>query len=366
MYGAMRGDGRARARLLGRVGRRLSVRRALAVTACLGGGVVATPCIAAQFCVASPAQLAAALDTAEGNAQNDAIRIVAGNYDVVTPMQFFSDEANALVVSGGWNAGCTLKNGGATVFDGGSLTRILYLYSSAASAMTVSDLGFNSGRISAGSNSGAGQSVQTSGDVTIERNTFVDNESSYSAGGFFAGAGGTLTFRNNLAIANAAPFIGAGELICNGAAANVTGNTIVGNAASQADGNGGLHVGGGAHFVVSNNIVHDNVNGDFRNQGVGGATLVRNDIGVHSGDPIGGDSAGNFDVAPGFAPGFLNLHLASWSPLVNAGTDSPPGGLGIYDADGEPRLLGAHVDIGAYETDVLFHSGTDPRPATWP
>lgn len=345
-------------------GQRPARRMLLSCAACAVG--ITTPCIAAQFCAANPTQLAAALDNAEANAQNDDIRIVAGAHDLTVPMQFFSGEANSLVVSGGWNAGCTLKDGGLTVLDGGDLVRIMYLYSSAASAVTVSDLTFNSGHIGAGSNVGAGLSVQTTGNVTIERNAFVGNQSSYSAGGFFAGAGGTLVFRNNLALGNGAPYIGAGELICNGPSAYVTGNTIIGNTATNADGNGGLHVGGGAQFTLANNIIRSNSNWDLGNQALGGATLVRNDIGPHNGLPIAPDSADNVDIDPEFAPGFLDLHLAGWSPLVNAGADSPPGGIGIHDADGEPRLQGAHVDIGAYESDVLFYSGTDPRPATWP
>lgn len=339
-------------------------RRLVARLACVGLTTQITPSIAAQSCTSSPAQIAAALAAAEANAEDDDIRIVAGSHVLTTPLQFSTAETNSIVVSGGWNAGCTLKNGGSTVLDGGSAVRILRLYSSVASAMTVTDLGFNAGRISAGSNSGAGLSVQTSGSITIERNTFVGNQSSYSTGGLYAGSAGPLTVRNNLLLGNSAPFIGAAQLICNGASASVTGNTIVGNIATEADANGGLHVGGGAHFTLGNNIIRMNSATDLTLQA--GSLLLHNDVGALVGmDPDAG-STGNLDVDPGFAAGFLNLHLAADSPLVNAGFDSLPGGLGIYDAGGEPRRQGGAVDIGAYETDVLFYSGVEVRPPTWP
>ncbi len=44
-----------------------------------------------------------------------------------------------------------------------------------------------------------------------------------------------------------------------------------------------------------------------------------------------------------------DFHLAPGSPAIDAGEDAPPDGLGSHDLDGDPRVLGAHVDVGAYE-----------------
>ncbi len=44
-----------------------------------------------------------------------------------------------------------------------------------------------------------------------------------------------------------------------------------------------------------------------------------------------------------------DYRLLAGSPAINAGNNDPPGGLGDFDLDGEDRLFGSAVDIGAYE-----------------
>ena len=60
-----------------------------------------------------------------------------------------------------------------------------------------------------------------------------------------------------------------------------------------------------------------------------------------------------------FGPTYWDCHLRSRSPALNAGDNSPPGGLGPTDADGNPRVLGGVVDVGAYEGvfTLLFEDG---------
>ncbi len=70
-------------------------------------------------------------------------------------------------------------------------------------------------------------------------------------------------------------------------------------------------------------------------------------------------SQNNLNVDPRFVfPGGGDFHLLSGSPAIDAGLDMLPGGLPATDVEGNPRLNGTHVDIGAYEygplTDRIF------------
>jgi hypothetical protein len=67
---------------------------------------------------------------------------------------------------------------------------------------------------------------------------------------------------------------------------------------------------------------------------------------------------GNMDMAPVFADAANgDYHLTAGSPCVNAGTNSAPQ-LPATDLDGDPRIAGGRVDMGAYE-----FSNTDYHPA---
>lgn len=64
--------------------------------------------------------------------------------------------------------------------------------------------------------------------------------------------------------------------------------------------------------------------------------------------------------------GFRDLHLQAGSPLLDAGTSAPPGGLPPLDADGNPRVAGAGPDLGAYEFAGPFPSTTSTTTTTVP
>jgi hypothetical protein len=74
---------------------------------------------------------------------------------------------------------------------------------------------------------------------------------------------------------------------------------------------------------------------------------------------------GELSVDPQFEDcGFacLDLTLGPASPLVDAGLDAilEDLGPGAVDLNGLPRLLGPHIDIGAYENEMLFVDGFGP------
>ena len=143
----------------------------------------------------------------------------------------------------------------------------------------------------------------------------------------------------------------------------VISNTIIGNRSDSATSAGGLRIGGGAHYTLSNNIVWSNTAGGAADLKTDSShTRLHNDIGTSSGQPGDAASAGNVSAEPQFKPcGFLclSISLARSSPLVDTGINSAPGGLSTSDIFGKPRIIAATVDIGAHELDELLVDGFD-------
>jgi uncharacterized repeat protein (TIGR01451 family) len=67
----------------------------------------------------------------------------------------------------------------------------------------------------------------------------------------------------------------------------------------------------------------------------------------------------NISVDPQFAdPANYDLHVLGTSPVIDAG-NSLVADLPLYDMDGDPRILGAAVDIGADETTTAYQISID-------
>jgi hypothetical protein len=93
----------------------------------------------------------------------------------------------------------------------------------------------------------------------------------------------------------------------------------------------GVQIGSSATILAfSHNDVFGNTNADYVDY------TPPSDMGNISLDPLFNDRANG------------NFHLLSGSPCIDAGDDSAVAG-GSTDLDGRPRILGARVDIGAYE-----------------
>ena len=81
-------------------------------------------------------------------------------------------------------------------------------------------------------------------------------------------------------------------------------------------------------------------------------TLSANDIAVMEAPATWpAPDATNIDADPGFVSA-EDLHLTESSPCRDAGDGSHPA-LGPADIDGEERVIGAGVDIGADEYDQV-------------
>jgi hypothetical protein len=169
------------------------------------------------------------------------------------------------------------------------------------------------------------------------------------------GAGGNTTVRNNLIVGNAGP--GPGVTVSNGTGSEpsyVYNNTIVGNASPSGDAAVGVSDNAGTPSQAVNNIVAFNASGvyaptataaTFRNNCVFGNAFEN----YHFTELTG--QSGNISADPLFAStAYGDYHIQPSSPCMDAGDDFVPL-PGETDLDGQPRVQGARVDIGADESD---------------
>ncbi len=338
-----------------------------AITAGLAA-LLAGPAAAAIHCVDTPAELYVAISAAEANGEDDEIHFVGGSYAPTTmAFHFQSTEPHAITFRGGYDGACLHMLGEQTTIDGEQSRRGLFILNPNGD-VAVEDLTFTRG-LSTNNRGGGLFASSESGDIRIDRNVFLANRADdFGGAARVSTETGTLRVRGNLAFANSAANIGAFELLQVEGEAHVTGNTIVYNSSEGDFMPGGLWIGGGAHFVVSNNIVWDNLPenpGPFANDftsAAGSHSRYANDIGVVSDSSVADEVVGELDVDPQFADcGFLciGFELERGSPLVDAGVDDPAGGMTAIDLARKPRTIGPHVDIGAYENDLLFADGFD-------
>ncbi|MEO5625050.1 MAG: hypothetical protein ABIQ70_03445, partial [Dokdonella sp.] len=304
---------------------------------------------AARACISNSAQLALVLAAAQGNGEDDRIYLETGNYLLGGELQYVApaSETYNLTISGGYAAGsdCFVRSTAASsVLDGQSSVRPLYI--SAHGRVNISNLTFQNGKPT----QSAGGALSLSGPfLDVESNVFVNNGSSpgNSVGAVYM-ASQVIVLTSNVFLANSGTAAGAVYLV-NDWLADVNNNTFIANTLIGG-GLGALYVTGSGHYNLSNNILWNNDGADVYDQS-GAVDYWHNDIGVKGGlAPL--SETGDFSVAPQFE-GFLSLRPAPASLLVNGGIDSPLGGIGATDAGGGTRRIGQHVDIGAYESDVL-------------
>ncbi|HEY3268715.1 MAG TPA: choice-of-anchor Q domain-containing protein [Armatimonadota bacterium] len=233
--------------------------------------------------------------------------------------------------------------------------------------------------IEANAVTGSTQSAISVTGPAIVRNNAVYGNGSVDAGGIAVGAGaqvlgnsvhnnsgaytggisctGTAVIANNLVYANAAVSANTGSdsirliggILCGGGSPTVANNTIVANAGQDA---GGIGVVGSSPTVV-NNIIAYNSSSLFT---MNGAPALRNNCLYGNAASAVSDSAiaganGNIGAEPRFAAmGQGNFHIQAASPCRDAGYSAAVS-AGDLDMDGQPRLQGPAVDMGADESD---------------
>jgi hypothetical protein len=330
------------------------------MVAIAGCAIVPATAQAALFCVNSQSSIQTALNSAGTNGQDDEIDIVAGTYALTGGLAFSSGQANNITVFGGFNADCSHFTGAETILNGQGASKPLFIANFNGN-IHVEGLTFVNG-LSTNNRGGGLCVVSTSGDIRIDLNRFLANRADDYAGALFAYTdSGSLRIRNNLVVANSGAVIGGMELTQGSGEASVEGNTIVGNTSDTALVAVGLRIESGAHYTLSNNIIWNNGSGGDFGSGGSGHSRIANDIGLIQSGTFADLVQNEQSTDPQFAPcgGFLCLsfELERTSPLVDAGSDTPVGGTTTNDLAGKFRKIGAHVDIGAYENDLIFANG---------
>jgi hypothetical protein len=322
---------------------------------------------AAVFCVGSATQLQDALSSAASNGQDDLIKIRAGYYALGEPFEYLATEPNNLFLIGGYDVGCNVADAAAaTTFDGQDGSGLLLLDAEgpadASTTIALVNLTWQNGIDYAFFTSQFAPVLVslTGAKLLIERNQFRGNSSTETACSILLESSTSVTVSNSLFTGNAASAAGASPVCANASDPGATyagyfhSNTVTGNSGpDQLIAYSGVKLGGAHTWSVANNILYDNSSVDL---GVNApAELRNNDIGVkYVAMGVSATSSGDVSVDPGFVSG-SNFHLHSDSAIVNAGPASVPGGLGLDDLEGNPRIVGKGVDIGAYENqDAIF------------
>ncbi len=249
----------------------------------------------------------------------------------------------------------------ATVIDCENSGRGFYFHSGEGSDSVVAGLTITNGHASEG---GGIYSVNSS--PTIDRCVMVGNLASYRGGGLYLHAGRpTIT---NCKITDNSAGEGGGM---HAAFSNfkIADSMVTGNVATQgtyANYGGGISCSGPAAPQITNCTITGNTarNGAGLNESHGSTpNVVQCIVFGNQGSEIYGDHSVSYSNVEGGYPGegnvtadplFVNsaggdYHLSPASPCIDAGDSEFLPALGETDFDGEPRVMGARVDMGADE-----------------
>jgi len=203
----------------------------------------------------------------------------------------------------------------------------------------------------------------TAGDVSLTNNTIAGTTATNNYGGvrarsFGSTASGIITLINNTITGNTAGGYYGGVFTYSYSSSSTAGditltnNTVTGNTATN-------DCGGVCIYMDSNTInFYNNISwgntaamgsgDDIYLNGTGTTNGYNNDYSDLSGT-WSGESGYNINLDPLFVnPGAGDYHLSFASPCINMGTNSATG-IPSNDFEGDPRIIGGTVDIGADE-----------------
>ncbi|MDH7482541.1 MAG: right-handed parallel beta-helix repeat-containing protein, partial [Armatimonadota bacterium] len=184
----------------------------------------------------------------------------------------------------------------------------------------------------------------------ISNNTIIANNASYG-GGICCSSSSPIIYNNaivgNSSSASSSSY-GGGIYCSSSSSPTIYNNTIVGNSATYG---GGIYCASPSSAIISNNIVAFNSSGIYNSSG--SPTLRNNCVYNPNGYNYSGVSPGTGDIQvdPKLCSlEYGNFHIKLDSPCIDAG-DSSVVQPGWVDIDGQARIQGVSVDIGADESD---------------
>jgi hypothetical protein len=200
---------------------------------------------------------------------------------------------------------------------------------------------------------------------------FAGNSASAHGGGMLNQQSSHADLTNVVFLGNLAN-TGGGMFNISGSDPVMTNVTFAGNRAVSGGAKRNAEFGGGASPILRNCIIwhnQDNTGVDTPTASIlhQGSTILTIEYSLVQG--YNPDGEGNLDgTVAANNPRFLvtpnpaaaptldgNLRLAKNSPAIDVGNDSLVTGVSV-DLDGAPRIMGAQVDMGAYEFEFpIFH-----------
>ena len=208
------------------------------------------------------------------------------------------------------------------------------------------------------------------GTAQITHCAVEDNYANRGGGGFYL-HGGANVIKNCLVMGNSASSF-SGGIQSEYSKPSITNCVIAHNSAGGADPStgscGGLYFLGGTPVITNSSIIYNSANITGGGIVCSGSTLtlansviwantapdapnILDGSVIRYSDVQGGfPGAGNIDADPLFAdPGSGDYHLSASSPCIDAGNPAYHPAPGETDIDGQPRLFGGRVDMGADE-----------------
>jgi predicted outer membrane repeat protein len=190
--------------------------------------------------------------------------------------------------------------------------------------------------IMAGNRASGGGAIYCS-DLSVDRSRILNNYANNNGGG---ANGSSLTIRDTLITGNTASNQGGGLYISSDG--SIENSTVIENSSPNT---AGIWASGSS--TVRNSIVYGNLGKNYSNR----AVTVTYEFTCTAPDPGG---TGNTTNDPAFLfPSAGNCRLATNSPCRDAGTNQA-WMTGATDLDGQPRVVGPSVDMGAYELGALI------------